>query len=267
MAKMSLLEIVQDVLSSMDSDEVNSIDDTVESQQVSAIVRSVFYNMMSTRNWPHTRRPIQIGAYSNEDYPTHMKAQETIKELCFINYDTAKVDETRKRFQRMEWLDPDDFLRRCNALNTDEDTVDVIVDPSGIEIAIRNNTAPKYYTSFDDDTLVFDSYNKEVNSTLVEAKMQATAYIEPGWNSYDDFIPDLPSEAFAALVAEVKSTAFVELKQQQNGKAEQDSRRQQAWLSRKSWRVHGGIQYPDYGRRSRKGLSNPFDKSSYIRKV
>lgn len=266
MGKWSLLDIVQAVLSAMDSDEVNSIDDTVESQQVAAIVRSVYQNMISNRNWPHTKRPVKIVPYSDSEYPTHMRLQDEIKELCFINYNVIKDGETRKRYQRMTWLEPDDFLRQANSLNTDAGNVDIVVDPSGIEIAIRNDMAPKYYTSFDDDTLVFNSYNKEVDDTLQQSKTQAHAYIMPKWSHTDDFVPDLPSEAFMALIAEVKSVAFVEIKQQENAKAEQTSRRQQAWLARKDWRVHGGIQYPDYGRRGRKGSTGrlPFDNSSYI---
>jgi hypothetical protein len=42
-AKMTLLEIVQDVLNDMDSDEVNSISDTVEATQIANICRSVYY--------------------------------------------------------------------------------------------------------------------------------------------------------------------------------------------------------------------------------
>jgi len=46
--KYTLLELVQNILSSMDSDEVNSIVDTVEAQQVVAIVKTV-YNDILTR--------------------------------------------------------------------------------------------------------------------------------------------------------------------------------------------------------------------------
>ena len=51
--KYTLLAIVQEILSDMDSDEVNSIDDTVESQQVASIVRSAYMAIMSNRNWAH----------------------------------------------------------------------------------------------------------------------------------------------------------------------------------------------------------------------
>jgi len=42
MAKMTVLEIVQDILNDIDGDEVNSIDDTLESEQVAQIVKSTY---------------------------------------------------------------------------------------------------------------------------------------------------------------------------------------------------------------------------------
>ena len=44
MAKMTVLEMVQDILNDMDSDEVNSINDTIEAQQVANTVRTVYAN-------------------------------------------------------------------------------------------------------------------------------------------------------------------------------------------------------------------------------
>lgn len=268
MDKMTVLDIVQEVLNDMDSDPVNSIDETFEAQQVASLVKTVYRNMLSNRNWSHTKRLLNLTPYSNSSLPTHMRIKDELKELMFVDYNVSKKGETRRRYQRMIWLEPDDFLRVANQLNTDSEYVDIIQDPSGVEIAIRNDTAPKYFTSFNDDTLVFNSYDSEADDTLQASKTQAYGFVYPPFILSDEFVPDLPLEAFSALVAEVKSQAFVKLKQQESGKDEQDSRRQQAWLSRKEWRVQGGIQYPSYGRRGR-GMrrGNPFDKSSYINKV
>ena len=267
--KPTLLDIVQEVLNDLDSDEVNSINDTTESLQVATICKAVFRDMLSNRNWPHTRKAIEIVPYSNSSYPTHMRIQDEIKELSFLNYNTAKLDETRKRYTPISWIEQDDFLRRANSLNTDNTNVDVIIDPSGIEVAVRNDTPPKFFTSFNDDTLVFDSYDKEAGDTLQASKVQAYAYTMPLFEVFDDFIPDLPSEAFAGYIAECKSQSFVKLKQQVSEKDEQTARKQQAWLARKDWRVHGGIQFPNYGRKIRKTYTtygrgygcNPFDNS------
>jgi len=50
--KLSLLDITQKILSSLDSDPVNSIDDTVESIQVADIVKESYYSLMAERDWP-----------------------------------------------------------------------------------------------------------------------------------------------------------------------------------------------------------------------
>jgi hypothetical protein len=47
MAKMTLLEMTQSILSAMDSDPVDSIDETVESIQVADIVKESFTNLLS----------------------------------------------------------------------------------------------------------------------------------------------------------------------------------------------------------------------------
>lgn len=258
--KMSLLDLVIDILNDMDGDEVNSIDDTVESAQVAQIIKSTYYAMISNRNWPHTKQAVQINPSGDNALPTHMVLQQDIKELCFINYNKAKDTETRKLYQPIRWLEPDDFLRVTNRRNNDNSDIDIIVDPTGVELLIKNNLAPTYYTSFDDDALVFDSYDNEVDTTLQSSKIQAQAYVIPQWSQTDDFIPDLPAEAFTALLEESKSRAMLKLKQVSDPKAEQEASRQQRWLARKSWRAHGGIQYPSYGRNSSKYKDSTFRK-------
>ena len=255
--KMSLLELVVDILNDLDSDEVNSINDTPESQQVAQIVKSTYYAIISHKNWPHLKKGISLEASGNPAYPTHMKLSDNVKELSFINYNKTKAGDTRKFYQPVRWVEPEDFLRHTNQRNSDEPNIDVITDYSGIELLIRNDQQPTYYTSFDDTHVVFDSYDSSVDDTLQESKVQAQGYVNPSWLTEDDFVPDLPEEAFTYLLEEAKSRASVKLKQTQDPKAEQESVRQARWLSRKDWRVHGGIQYPNYGRKNGKYFRDP----------
>lgn len=260
--KLTLLELVQEILNDMDGDEVNSIDDTVESQQVAQIVKSTYFAMMSNRNWPHMRKLVSLQPSGDDALPTHVTVQDSIKEMVSLNYNKARDGETRRKYEPVKWLEPDDFLRVTNRRNSDEDNIDIIVDPSSIELLIRNDLPPTYFTSFDDSVLVFDSYDKAVDDTIQESKIQARAYVMPSWEHVDDFIPDLPDEAFTALAEEAKSKASVKLKQTQDPKAEQEAGRQQRWLSRKAWRVNGGILYPDYGRKGGKGPSPYIGKNN-----
>lgn len=247
--KQTLLQIVQDILADMDGDEVNSISDTEESDQVARIVRSTYMAILSHTTWPHTRRATALVPRSDTDFPTHMLLAEDVKELISVRYNIAGDGETRRKYVEMKYLDPDDFLRHINNRNNDDDNVDIVIDDSGIELLIRNNSYPKYYTSFDDTNIVFDSYDSAVNQTLIEAKLQAQAYIIPEFRMEDTFTPDLPVDAFSMLVEEATSKAQFKLRQFQDIKSEQEAVRQSRWMSRKNWRVDGGIRYPNYGRK------------------
>jgi len=253
MAKMTLLEIVQSVLNDMDSDTVNSIDDTVESQQVASIVKDCYNEMISNRNWPHLRKLIQFEASNDPSKPTHFKLPEGVKELVTFHYDKHKLyHNDRLLYEPVRFKEPDAFLRMVSGRNTENEFVESVVDYSGTTILINNNQPPMYWTTFDDTYIVCDSYDSEVDDTLKQSKTQALAYVEPVWEGLNDSIPDLPSEAFSALLAEVKSVAFFTLKQMVNSKAESTSVKQQRWLSRKAWRAEGGIKFANYGRKARR---------------
>lgn len=246
--KLSLLEMVVDILSDMDSDPVNSISDTPEAGQVAQIIKTNYQAMMSNRNWPHTARLVRIDASTNNAKPTMMTLDEDIKELISVYYNKAKLGETRLRFEPVKYIEPDDMLRLMYGRNTNNIHTVQYIGNDNQTFVVLNNQPPSYFTSFDDTTLVFDSYDSDVDSTLQSSKTQIRAYVTPQFSMVDDFIPDLPEEAFSLLLEESKSKAMFKIKQMVDNKAEQESRRQNQWLSRKAWRVDGGVKYPSYGR-------------------
>lgn len=252
--KSTLIEIVKDILNDMDGDYVSSINETDEASQVAQIVKSTYQAMISNRNWPHTARVLNITPSTNNLLPTHTTLPDNVKELISVFYDVKKTTETRLNYRQIKYLDPDDFLRLTNQRNNDDVNCDVIIDPSGVKILIMKNKAPEYYTSFDDETMVFDSYDSSVDSTIQANKTQIRAYVIPPFELVDDFVPDLPDEAFSALIEEAKSKAAFKLAQKQDIKAEQEAGRQQRWLSRKAWKTHEKDLYPySYGRKNAKG--------------
>jgi len=264
--KYTLLEMVQSILSDMDSDEVNSIDETVESEQVVRIIKDTFLNMMATRNWPLNKGFITFDAPSSAQVPTKLGIPEGVTELINFTYDKVKEGETRSRYEPVYYLHPDEFFSKTNGRNSDNANVDRQVVGEGIgTVLIMTDRAPSYWTSFDDEYIVLDAYDSTVDSTLQPSKVQSLAYKVPTWSSTDTFIPELPDEGFALLLEDSRSAAMLKLKQMPDQKAEQRSQRADAWLSRKSWTAAGGVRYPSYGR----GKSNnnrykptPFDKNN-----
>lgn len=249
---MTLLEIVQDILSDMDSDNVNSISDTVEAQQVAQIIKTTYREIIDSREWPHLKKIVQIDSVSSGSYPTHMILDEDIRYVNWIKYDKALATDTRKKYIDIQYLEPKDFLDEIMGRNEDNSNVDSITDYGGTYLLIVNDEHPTYWTSFDDEHIVFDSYNSDVDSTITTAKNQAEVYQETSWTHTDGAYPNLPEKAFSYLLSESKSVCFEKLKQVANAKEEQRSRRQRTYLAREKWRTNGGIKYPNYGRTGKK---------------
>jgi len=250
MSKLTLLEIVQDIANDLDSDPINSINDTVESVQIAQIVKSTFFELIANRNWPHLKKTHRLYGISDVSRPVYLTLPENTKEVLSVSYNKRKTDDLDKdRYERLIYMDPVDFLDYTNKRDNTKDVVERVADFGGAQFLIYTDRQPTYYTSFDDDKIVFDSYDSAIESTISNSFCQAVIYETPQWTPLDDHKPNLPEEAFPLLVEESKSTAFIVLKQESNSKAEQKAQRQQRWLSRKAWRVSGGVRYPDYGRR------------------
>lgn len=251
MAQRNLLDLVQTILEALGESQVDSIEETGPSLQVANIIRDVYYEGLANRNWAHKNyvtslQPLGVAT------PTHLVIATDIKEIEKVNYNKAKVSDTRVKYAEVDYKDPVAFLDYCNDRNSSNANIDTIEDVNGTILLIRNDTAPTFWTSFDDTYAVFDSYDNEVDSTIQASKQQVHAVKTSTFTLEDSFIPDIPEEAVPWLLAESKSVAFMDIAQEGNQKAEQQSRRQGQWLSRKNRRAGKGYSLAQFGRSPRK---------------
>ena len=65
----SLIELVQRILESMDSDEVDSITDTVESLAVANIVKECYYDIISNLDLPERKDIFQLDGSGDSTKP------------------------------------------------------------------------------------------------------------------------------------------------------------------------------------------------------
>ena len=243
MAKMNLLAMTQDILSDMDSDDVNSINDSVESLQVAFL-----YEMF------------RLQASGTADRPTHMALPDDIIDLKYIKYNNKKTGTAKDSYQTIEYKLPEEFMSIVDTRDsTATATVQVVTDTTGISINILKNKCPQYFTSFDDENLVFDSFLNTIDSTLQNTKTQCHGKRSVAFTMNDTFTPDLPVQMFTYLLNEAKSACFLTLKQMANQKAEQISVTQRRRMSQDAWKIAKGISYPNYGRHS----SNKTRSSKY----
>lgn len=249
MAKMTLLEIVQDILSDMDSDEVNSINDSVESLQVAQIVKSSYYNIIDGKDYPWLYELFQMNTSGTVTLPTHMRLPETVIDLKWIKYNVKKATDTKNKFTQIIYKTPEQFLSILDQRDSSASQISIITDTTGIKLNVYDDRGPMYFTSFDDDYLVFDAYDSLVESNLQNSKTQCYGKKSVAFTLSDSFIPDLPVQMFTYFLSEAKSTAFMTLKQMPNPKAEQVSVSQKRKMSQEAWKISNGITYPHYGRK------------------
>lgn len=244
--QMTLLDIVQDILSDMSSDNVNSINDTEESLQVARIVRTTYFEIISSADWPHLKEVFQLTALGDTNKPTHMRLPTNVSKIETVRYNKSTTGTVE--WSDVMYVDPEYFLERVSMLDSSSSSNKVVTDISGVQFVVSKVDMPAIWTSFDDDYVVFNAYDSTVDSTLQQAKTLCTGYREATFTLTDSFVPDLPAKTFSLLLAEAKSTCFNALKQQPNAKEEQRVRRQRAWLGTERHRVTSTIEYPNYGR-------------------
>lgn len=247
-AKMTLLEVVQDVMNDMDSDEVNSISDTVEATQIANICRSVYYDIITTVDLPEHMGLMTVTGLSDTSKPNYMDA-DSVTEIKELRYN---VSETigELEYKLISYVPPDEFIQKIVSRDTTQAEVILVQDPaSGISLPILNNKMPDYFTSFDDRYLCFDSYDSSVENTLQTSKTMVLGVRLPSFTLSDSAVPDLDDTIFPYYLAEVKSRALSLLKGGPDPKVEQFARKHR-YFQRNNRSKTGEMRVlNDYGRR------------------
>lgn len=232
MAKLTLLEMVQNILSAMDSDEVNSIFDTVESQQVVEVIKETYDEQFNNITIPEMVGIVTLESVSDVTRPNYLKFPSNTKSIEWLRYRGA--DE---RYTELTYCDPEDFFKMVLENTATGSNTMLITDSSGVQYYIKTNRTPHYYTVSDDNFLIFDSYDASWDTTLQSSKTFAWGTKEPVWEMQDDFIPLLDSNLFPLLLSEAKSTCFINFKQISSTKEEQRARRQRIRMQNNKWKA------------------------------
>lgn len=216
--KKTLLEIVQNILSAMDSEDVNSISDSVEAEQVASIVEDTFYNIIATSNIPEHEELLKLTALSDSAYPTHFSYPSNLKHINCLWY---KDDEGN--YYEVKYEEPLNFITRVDGRQ--EDYQEVTDKNGGTTLRIGNTKNPSVFTSFDDKYIVLDSFKTTTESTLQESKIRCYGSKYPVFERTDSHVPDLDANYFPYFMNEAKSMCMSLLKSGSDPKVEQAARR------------------------------------------
>ena len=209
MAKKTLLDIVQQILSEADSDEVNSIVDTVEADQCARVVRDTHDFTVDGKDMQHTKTLKTLDATSATT-PNVMDRPEGFHTIEWIKYDKRATAGAAASYQEVTYSPPSEFISRVMTRSTDDSTVDAITLSNGAVIPIRNDLAPKYYTVLDEgsDELVFDAYDSALETNLQASKSLAYGMQKPTLTLADSSTMSLPRHLENLIVSEARAMYF-----------------------------------------------------------
>ena len=211
----------------MNSDEVNSITDTVESQQVAEEIKTTYYELYSNRAVPEFETLLHLEPVSGK--PNQLRIPDNVTRIKWVKYRNNRVNDDA-RFETVSYLCPEEFVERfvSNMEGVAEPYEDVVLlDSSPVEYRIKTNSVPNYYTIFQsDNVLVFDSYDADLEANLTASNSIAWGTMAQDWDMEDDFVPNLDAALFPHFLAEARSACFVNIKEVSNSKEEQRARRQ-----------------------------------------
>lgn len=244
--KLTLLEIVQTTLSSMNSDSVNDINDTIESTQVVDIAKDVYYELINYNDWPHLWEWRELEGVGDTNKPNYLKIPTAVSRMESFKYDNTETGDSNRKIETVTYKNPKDFIDMVLGRSSSDSNISVITNDNNVDMFIYTDRAPTYWTSFDDEYIVTDAYNSSEDTTLNGSKSSAWCRVEPTWTSSNTFKPDFPADFFPTYLAEVKSACHLYLKQALSQKDEQKARRGLSHVRRKErferddrWRKYG----------------------------
>lgn len=225
--KYTLLEIVQNILNAMGSDEVNTIGDTVESLHVANIVKECYYDLVSEYEFPEHKNLFKLSASNDNTKPVLMTLPSNVMDVESISYHTGDT-LANPELQPVSYLPLREFLTRIDGLNpseTDNGSMTVTLDGSTFTFKYWNDRYPTFWTSPDDQHIIFDAYKSTEETTLTEERVWAYGKLIPTFSLEDTYIPDLDAQQHQLLLQSAKAQAFVEIEQTQNPTAERKERK------------------------------------------
>ena len=140
-------------------------------------------------------------------------------------YDITESTDTDTYYKKIIYLDPVKFIDYTNTRkSSDADVISVSID-SGPTLLINDDLEPTYWTTFDNEYVVFDSYDADEDTTLQQSKTQVLYHKTPTWTESDSFTPDLDEKLFPTYLAEVKRRCFLYFRQTPSAVDERSARR------------------------------------------
>ncbi len=249
MAKKTLLKIVQLIGERIGTDEIDTLGETIEVDEIVSILEMTYDEILDRRDWEFLRdRTLRMKAREVADTKIfNLAIPSTVTKLQCVKY----IDDNGK-FPELEYVTPCQFIERLDGRNPLEDNVTGIANDDGVILQIITDQPPTFYTSFDEDNLTFDAYDSVRGTGTQAGDSLILANVKPAMDFTDPTAKfPIPERMQTLLINEAMATAGVALRQVQDPRAERIARRQGIKLRELEPKTQRDLQVKVHGRRTR----------------
>ena len=189
----TVLELVQAILVETGSDPVNHISDTVEASDIAMIMNQVYNEIVDRYDLPSTGTVQALDGLADPNRPNFMQLKDTSYNIQWIKYDNRVSSGANKAYVPITYKSPEEFVAMVTSgPSTDSTNYQIVFWNSNVPFIINKKKGPSFWNTFDDKTIIFDSYNSAVDTTLQSSKSMVYVLTRPDFGTNDSDVPNLP---------------------------------------------------------------------------
>ncbi|MEE8208003.1 MAG: hypothetical protein V3T88_03485 [Nitrosomonadaceae bacterium] len=253
MAKRTILKLVQELGASIGSDEIDTLNETIEATEIATILEQTVDEIISRKRWEFLKdRVRQLDARTGGSL--QLNTLNIPSDVTRVNCVKYRSDNDVETYHLLTYKQPCDFLELVQARDpADADTIKQ-VNEDGVSLFIMTNIAPQFYTSFDEEIITFDAYddtrgtgNLIADSVIIADIVPVTDYTDPA------AVLNIPERMESLVFNEALSTCNYRLRQTRDPKADRVALRQHRALREQEHVTNRDFKERSYGRSTSSG--------------
>ena len=252
MAKITMLGFVQQIAEAIESDEIDTLDETLEASAIMTILEQTYSEVLDRRDWEFIRdRVVQLDERDAADVLqiNQLRIPPNVTAIQCLRYLSKEG-----KYTDLTYMQPCDFIAHLHGRNQSDDTITTVINDDGVPMFIHNHIAPTRYTSFDEESIAFDAFEtvRGVGNQIADTVIVGNVKPVPDFTNPAAFLP-IPERMFSLILNEAIATANYRLRQTQDPRSERLARRQNIKMRELEPKTQRDNQEVHYGRRTRSG--------------
>ena len=251
MAKRTILKLVQDLGEGINTDEIDSLTETEEVIRIVNILEQTLKEVLDRKTWEFMKDKVrQLDAR----LPGSNQLNTLLIPVDVVHINCLRYKDDNGKFYDVQYLQACDFIAKLQSRTAPQTDVDVIVNSDGVALNTKNDIVPRYWTSFDEETITFDAYNLASGNGNLIADSVIIADVMPVTDFTDPLaVLNIPERMETLVFNEALVTCNYRIRQIRDPRADRIARRQGISLRENEHKTKIDDKVKKYGRRTRSG--------------